>query len=192
MTQEQIAQLALASVGKGCLIETRALIFEPCRISLGDEVRIDAFSMLSPQGGSISIGNNVHIAVGSEIQGAGGVILESGSGISSGVKILSATNDYIHGQLTNPTMPTQLQSLSKAQVLLSEHVVVGVNSVILPGSQLMFGSSVGAMTLVRGTVKEFEVVAGNPMRVLGKRNKRVLLEKHQEYLEYRKIFVERG
>lgn len=184
MTHTQLHDLGFRSLGSNCWVDSRALVLEPGGISLGDNVRVDAFSTLSSQGGTIELGHNVHVASGAVVYGAGGVTLASGCGLASGVKILSASDDYVWGNLTNPTMPDELRGVIKAPVRMGEHVVVGANSVILPGSTIGFGAAVGALTLVRGDVDDFQIVSGNPMRVLGRRNRKTLLARHQEFLRH--------
>jgi galactoside O-acetyltransferase len=159
------------------------MIFGTDKISLGSNVRVDAYTVISSQGGRVQIENNIHIATGVVIYGRGGVSLASGSGLAAGVKLISASDDYSDGFLTNPTMPEDLRAVSSAPVVLKEHAVVGMNSVILPGSNIGFGAAVGALTLVRGVVQDFHIVLGNPMRVVGQRDKEKLLEMHSEYLK---------
>jgi len=187
LSKEEILNLGLHSVGTDALIDSRAMILGAPTISLGDSVRIDAFSVISSQGGNIEIGNNVHIATKATIYGAGGVVMKSGSGLATGVVILSATDDYVFGYLTNPTMNTDHRLVTKAPVVLGRHAVVGANSVVLPGSSLGFGVSVGSLTLVRGVIEDYSIVAGNPGRVIGKRSK-VRLDKLDE--EYSKSIEE--
>lgn len=184
MNSDELVQIGFMSIGSNCQIDSRAMILGPEKISLGDRVRIDAFSTVSSQGGRIEIGNHVHVASSVVIYGAGGVTLATGAGLATGVKVLSSTDDYVWGNLTNPTMPDELRGVTSAPVTLLEHAVVGANSVILPGSTLGFGSAVGALTLVRGRVGDYEIVAGNPMKVLGKRNSKQLTARHSEFLEH--------
>ena len=182
LSKRSLRRLGLKHLGAGCLIDSRALIIGPERISIGNSVRIDAFSVLSSQEGWIEIGNNVHIAPGVVVYGAGGVLLPSGCGLAAGVKLLSATDDFLWGHLTNPMIPQVFRSQQKGPVTLGEHAVVGVNSVLLPGCQLGFGAAVGAMTVVKGKVNDFEIVVGNPMKVIGTRNRELLESLHKEYL----------
>jgi acetyltransferase-like isoleucine patch superfamily enzyme len=181
LSNEEILNLGFNSVGTDALIDSRAMILGAPTISIGDSVRIDAFSVLSSQGGRIDIGNNVHIATKATVYGAGGVEMESGSGLATGVVILSATDDYVFGYLTNPTMSIDHRLVTKAPVVLGKHVVVGANSVVLPGSNLGFGVSVGALTLVRGVIEDYSIVAGNPGKVIGKRSKVRLDKLDEEY-----------
>jgi acetyltransferase-like isoleucine patch superfamily enzyme len=184
ISRSDLENMGFMSIGSNCLVDSRAMIYGPEKISLGSNVRVDAFSTVSSQGGRVEIGNHVHIATGVVIYGSGGVSLASGSGLAAGVKILSATDDFMWGNLANPTMPDEFRAVSSAPVVLLEHVLVGVNSVILPGSTIGFGAAVGALTLVKGVVQDHQIVSGNPMRVIGMRNSERMQNRHLEYLKF--------
>ena len=185
LSKVELSEVGFKHLGRNCMIDSRAIILDPSLISIDDDVRIDAFCLVSSQGNEVRIGKNVHIAVGSVIYGAGGVSLGDGAGLSAGVKVLSASDDYVFGHLTNPTIPDNFRSVTRAQISIGTHAIVGVNSVILPGSSIGFGAAVGAQTLVRGNVGEFEIVGGHPMRKLGMRNRSKLMQFHEQYLNWR-------
>lgn len=184
MSGADLANVGFKSLGSNCLVDSRTQIYGPENISLGSNVRVDAFSTISSQGGLIEIGDHVHLATGILIYGLGGVSLAAGSGLAAGVRVLSATDDFMWGSLTNPTMPDEFRGVKSAPVVLLEHAIVGVNSVVLPGSTIGFGAAVGALTLVNGHVQDHEIVSGNPMRVVGRRNRKRLLERHAEFLRF--------
>jgi dTDP-4-amino-4,6-dideoxy-D-glucose acyltransferase len=185
LTTSELHQIGFKSLGKRCLIDGTAIFIDPSLISIDDDVRVDAYVLISANGSEVTIGRNVHIAVGAVIYGGGGVSLGDGSGLSAGVKIVSASDDFVFGHLTNPTIPKEFRSVTRSKVTVGAHAVVGVNSVLLPGATLGFGAAVAAQTLVRGSVSEFEIVGGNPMRHLGNRRKSKLLELHSDYLAWR-------
>jgi tetrahydrodipicolinate N-acetyltransferase len=54
-------------------------------------------------------------------------------------------------------------------IIIEDDVLIGANSVILPGSHLHKGSVVGAGSVVQGAVDEYAIVAGTPARVIGSR-----------------------
>jgi galactoside O-acetyltransferase len=184
LTASELRQVGFRSLGKRCLIDATAILIDPSLISIDDDVRIDAYVLISAHGGEVTIGKNVHIAVGVVIYGGGGVSLGDGSGLSAGVKVVSASDDYVFGHLTNPTIPDDFRFVTRSRIKIGPHAVVGVNSVLLPGSTLGFGSAVAAQTLVKGQVGEFELVGGSPMRQLGHRDKSKLLDLHAKYLSW--------
>jgi galactoside O-acetyltransferase len=184
LTASELRQIGFKSLGKRCLIDGTAILIDPSLISIDDDVRIDAYVLISANGGEVTVGKNVHIAVGAVIYGGGGVSLGDGSGLSAGVKVVSASDDFVLGHLTNPTLPDEFRFVTRSKVTIGPHAVVGVNSVLLPGATLGFGAAVGAQTLVKGKVGEFEIVSGNPMRPMGQRNRSRLLELHSKYLSW--------
>ena len=69
---EELKTLGLKEYGENVLISRKASIYGAGNISLGSNVRIDDFCLLS---GKISLGNYVHIAVGSMLfAGSEGIV----------------------------------------------------------------------------------------------------------------------
>jgi len=61
-------------------------------------------------------------------------------------------------------------------VTLGSHVWIGYRALILPGVTIGDGAVVGAGTVVTKDVGPFEIVAGNPARRLGERNRDLCYE----------------
>ena len=164
-------------VGTNCIINPTVQFYgNHDDFEIGDNVRIDAFCVLS---GKIKIGSFVHIAVGSYLFGSEGITLDDYVGISSGVSIYSATDDYSEGFLTNPTISDEFKKVRKKPVHLKKHTIVGSGSVIMPGTVTGVGASIGALSLIRKSIPPYTIVAGNPAIVLGKRNQYKLDELEQ-------------
>ena len=175
LSREAIEMLGFASVGKNVQISDRASFYGANRITLGNNIRIDDFCVLSAGVGGILVGNYVHIAVSSSLIGAGRITLSDFCNISSRVAIYSSNDDYSGATLTNPTVPSEYTGVTHADVLLGKHVIVGSGSVILPGVTLEEGVAVGALSLVNRNCKMFGIYAGNPARRI-KERKRDLLD----------------
>jgi galactoside O-acetyltransferase len=160
-----------ASVGENVMIHPTVQVFGAASISIGSHTRIDAFGILSAGTEPVHIGNHVHIAAGVYLFGSSApVVLENFVGLSAGVRIYTASDDYRDGWLTGPTVPLDLRRLSAGRVRFGKHAIVGAGTVVLPGVDVGFGASVGALSVVRRDVGEGEIVAGNPVQTLGKRN----------------------
>lgn len=171
MSDRELRAIGFRSIGSNVLVDSSAVIHNAQHISLGSNVRIDAFVMLLAGQEGVAIGNHVHIAPGSRISGTSApVSFGDFSGVSGGVAIYTASDDYRHGHLTNPTVPAEYRSLRVGAITLEKHAIVGANSVLLPGVVLGLGSSVGALTLVNSSVPKGAVVSGNPMKKLGERD----------------------
>jgi len=174
-----LKNLGLASYGSNVLISERASVYGAPRIHLGNNVRIDDFCVLSAGPGGIRIGDFVHIAVGSTLQGAGAITLGDFANISSRVAIYSSSDDFSGATMTNPMVPTQFTGVYSSPVSLERHVIVGCGSVVLPGVKLHEGAAVGALSLVKTDCPPFTISAGTPARVLKERH-RGLLEKEAQ------------
>ena len=130
--------------------------------------------LASAGNGHIRIGSYIHIGGMCFVAGAGGVDLEDFSGLSQGVRIYSASDDYSSHALTNPTVPREFLNVDIAPVRLGRRVIIGSGSVILPGCNVGEGSSVGAMSLVTKSLAPWGIYAGAPARFLKKRSQQLL------------------
>jgi galactoside O-acetyltransferase len=113
--------------------------------------------------------------------GTYGIVLEDFCGLSVRVSIVSASDDYSGGCLTNPTVPGDFRQVARGRVVLRRHAIVGCGSVRMPGVEIGLGASVGALSFVNKSVPEFMVVSGNPLRRVGARS-RDILQREQELL----------
>jgi acetyltransferase-like isoleucine patch superfamily enzyme len=152
----------LDSVGRDVRIHKSCVILGGKRIRVGSHVRIDCFSLLSAGEHGITIGDHVHIAVGVCLFGSGGKIEVSDfAGISARTLLYTATDDYTSGNLTGPTIPDKYRKVIQGDIILGKHCVIGCGSVVMP-CRIGLGATVGALSLVKKDVPEFEVVAGIP------------------------------
>lgn len=186
LSRDVIERMGFASVGTNAQISDRASFYGTDRITLGDNVRIDDFCVLSAGVGGINIGQYVHIAVYSSLIGAGNITLFDFSNISSRVAIYSSSDDFSGATMTNPTVPGEFTSVTHADVFVGKHVIVGSGSVILPGVTLEEGVAVGALSLVTKRCEAFGIYAGNPARRI-KERKRDLLVLEQKLMSKRAI-----
>lgn len=171
----ELAALGFAACGERVRIDRSARFYGAERISIGSDVRIDAYCVLSAGEGGITIGDHVHLGVYVFLSGAGRIELHDFCGLSGRVSVYSSNDDYSGEALTGPTIPQELRKVHSAPVLIGEHVIVGAGSVILPGATLETGAAVGALTLIKGTIPEFTIVAG-AARPASKPRQRGLLE----------------
>jgi dTDP-4-amino-4,6-dideoxy-D-glucose acyltransferase len=166
------------SVGKNVSIHRSCVIFGGKRIHIGSNVRVDCFSMLSAGEQGIVIGDHVHIAVGCYLFGSGGKItIGDFAGLSARVSLFTATDDYLLGYMTNPTVPDKYKRVTKGDILLNKHALVGCGAVIMPCT-LGVAASVAALSFVNKNVADFDVVQGSPAVKVTSRRRRILdLEK---------------
>ena len=181
-SESELMTIGFKSFGCRVKISRKASIYNPANITIGNNVRIDDFVIITAGEEDIIIGNNVHIAAFCGLFGSQGITLEDFSGLSSRVSIYSVSDDYSGQFLTNPTIPSEFRKISKGRVTLKKHVIVGSNSVILPGVTIGVGTAVGALTLVRKNLDEWSIYSGFLCRKITSRRKG-LIELENEYLE---------
>ena len=161
---DELKEIGSKEIGDNVLISRKSSIYGAKNISIGNNVRIDDFSILS---GNISIGNYVHIAAGVMIfAGEEGVVLEDFVGVSSRTAIYAVTDDYSGDALTNPMVPDEYRNIIGGKVILKKHAV---------GE----GASVGSMSLINKNIEDFTINVGIPAKFIKKRNNKMLLLEKQ-------------
>src|SRR5262249_651870 len=115
------------------------------------------------------IGNHVHIASHASITGGGRCVLGDFCGLSSGVRVLTGTDDFLGAALTGPTVPAEFRRLTRAFVVVESHPVVGANAATLPGLRIGEGAAVGAGSVVTRDLAPWGVYAGAPARLIRSR-----------------------
>ncbi len=181
-TTDELSLLGFKSIGKDVLISKKTSIYGISNSSIGNNVRIDDFCVLSAGKRGIYIGNNVHIAIYSSLQGDGNITLQDFSGLSSRVSIYSSNDDYSGKHMSNPTVPKNFTNVSSADVLICKHVIIGSGSIVLPGVVINIGAAIGALSLVNKNCEEFYIYSGNPAKKLMPRKKN-LLELEEAFLK---------
>jgi len=174
LSKESIADLGFKSCGENVFISEKASFYNCKNISIGSNVRIDDFCVLSAGDGGIELGNYIHVAVYSSLIGAGKIVIEDYSNISSKVAIYSSNDDYSGAWMTNPMVPSELTNVIQADVRVGRHVIVGAGSIILPGVTLHEGVAIGALSLVSKSCRDFGVYTGVPAKRIKERDKNVL------------------
>ncbi len=180
LSKAEIAGMGFSSVGENAQLSSNASFYNCAKIDIASNVRIDDFCVLSAGPGGIEIGNYVHIAVYASLIGAANITLEDYCNISSRVGIYSSSDDYSGMAMTNPTIPSRFTNVHSADIKIMKHVIIGSNSVVLPGLTLGEGAAIGAMSLVKSDCEQFGIFAGIPANRIGDR-KRSLLELEEQF-----------
>lgn len=179
--ENDLKDYGFKSIGKNVSISKSCTIVGQENIEIGDNVKIDSYCILIATKGDITIGSNVHVGAYTALFASKKIILSDFCGLSQGVRIYTASDDYSGNSLTNPTIPEKYKDVIKGNVILKKHVIVGANSVILPNVILDEGVAIGALSLVTKSLKEWNIYSGNPARKVMIRSKKILsLEKLYE------------
>ena len=180
---DQLRDVGFRALGKNVAIHEDVNIHGVENIRFGDNVRIDAYVTIIATG-PIEIGSYVHIGSYCLLSGGEGISIGDFSALSQGVKIYSRSDDYSGKTLGNPTVPDKYKAIKRGKVTLNRHVVIGAGSVIMPGVTIGEGSSVGALSLVGGSLPPWGVYFGSPARKVADRS-RDLLALEQQLLAQR-------
>lgn len=149
--------------GEHVTIYPGARLICPENIAIGSHVIIDDFVFVG-QHGRLALGNYVHLAVASSITGGGECILCDFAGLSSGVRIITGSEDFLGGGLTNPTVPMKYRGVKRGFVVIGSHAIIGANAVVLPNVTIGEGAAIGAGAIVTRDVEPWSVYAGMPAR----------------------------
>jgi dTDP-4-amino-4,6-dideoxy-D-glucose acyltransferase len=181
-TDNELKEIGFRKLGREVYISRKASIYKPESISLGNNIRIDDFCILSG-GIGIELGSYIHLGAYSALFGGAGILLEDFSGLSARVTIYSESDDFSGLSMTNPLIPDDYKTrFNKGKVILRKHVIVGVNSTILPGLVLEEGSAIGAHSLVSKNCDSWSIYFGVPAKKI-KNRKQKILELEQNFLK---------
>jgi dTDP-4-amino-4,6-dideoxy-D-glucose acyltransferase len=174
-TKEELKSIGFKSIGDNVLISNKTSIYNAKNISIGNNVRIDDFSVLSAGDGGIDIGNNVHIVIFCSIIGKSKITFSNFSGLSSRVSVYSSTDDYSGGFLTNPTVDEKFTNVISGDVFLGKHVIIGAGSVILPNVTIGDYSAVAGLSLVSKNIGELKIFGGIPAKEIKERKNNLII-----------------
>lgn len=162
-------------------------IFESAKIinrnnlSINDFSQIDDFVFLNA-GIKTEIGKFVHIASFCSVIGGGEFYMEDFSGLSAGCRIITGSDDFTGGGLTNPTVPVEYTNVKKSFVRIKRHAIIGTNVTILPGVTIGEGAAVGVGCIVRKDLEPWSIYIGQDCRRLKSRPQNLILELEKELL----------
>ena len=177
--QTELSELGLNSIGENVRISKKASIYGAENISLGNNVRIDDFCILS---GKIFIENNIHIAAGCYLYGGeAGIKIYDFANLSSRIAVYAISDDYSGSSMTNPTIPDKYKNITHKKVIINRHVIIGPGSTLLPGVIIGEGTAIGAMSLVNDSLPPWKICVGIPAKPIKDRSK-ALLRQEFEFL----------
>ena len=170
-TEKELLELGLKSIGKNVLISRKCSIYSPEKTTIGDNVRIDDFCILS---GEITLGSYIHISAYCAMYGAFGVEMEDYTGLSPRCTVFSASDDFSGDYLISPMADKSKTNVTGGKVLIKRYSQIGAGCIILPCVTIEEGIAVGAMSLVNKNLGEWGIYAGTPAKKIKDRKKGLL------------------
>lgn len=151
--------------GKQSIIRSRTRIdvFPYNKFDLGIRSVIEDFATINNGVGDVIIGNQTIVGLGNVIIGP----------VQIGNKVMLAQNIVVsglnHGYEDVTLSPSEQKEVCK-EVIISDDVWIGANSVITAGVILGKHCIIGAGSVVTKNIPEFSVAVGNPAKVIKRYN----------------------
>lgn len=181
LTEVDLKDFGFKSLGHNVRISSDARIYGQQNISIGNNVRIDDFTILSAVNGHITIGNYVFIARNSHLSGYLGIDMHDFSSMAANTIVYSASDDYTGDYLTAQAIPQKYTAHIGGPVVIGRHVIIGSATTIIGPAVIGEGCSIGAMTLVQKDLAPWGIYIGIPAK-RHKERKRGLLQLEQAFL----------
>lgn len=156
-----------ARVGTGVQIFRGALILRPEVIKIGDNSRIDDFTRVEG-GQGLEIGRHVHISSFCSIFAGGSCRIGDYACMAQGSRILTGSEQL--DAAMSSVAPNEWRHVITTEVVLDHLSFLGANAVVMPGTSLAIGAVVGAGAVVTRPIGPWEVWAGVPARMIGRRD----------------------
>ena len=163
-TERDLKKLSFKYLGKNIRISKDCLINGVKNISIKDNVRIDSYTSIIANVGSLKIGNDVHIGGHGHLLCAGNLIIENKCTLSQNVKVYSQTDDYSGKSSHGLFVKDKKKNYIKGKVKIGSGTIIGSGTVILPGVSIKDGTSIGALSLVNKDINEVGIYGGIPCK----------------------------
>ncbi|MEK7533760.1 MAG: acyltransferase [Patescibacteria group bacterium] len=162
----------LKRMGKNVLIDVGVFLNGTKNISIDDYTWIDMGCRIEAMLGEIQIGKRVHIAPYAIIAAREKVIIHDYVGIGASAKIYAnSERPYGGKRMSGPMIPEEYKAFYSKEIVLEKDSCVGTGAVLLPGAYIGEGAIVGANTVIKNKIEPYNIVAGLPPRIIGKRDK---------------------
>jgi acetyltransferase-like isoleucine patch superfamily enzyme len=148
-----------------CLISSQARVQLTNNISFGKGTVVKPFAVIQTQSGRIKTGK--HCAIGSFNHistGIEDVILGDFVRLGPSVTILGGSRNY---KIRNELIVNQGSYHQRTRI--GDDVLIGANTVILPGCNIGDGVVVGAGSVITKDVPAYSIIAGSPAKIIGER-----------------------
>jgi UDP-3-O-[3-hydroxymyristoyl] glucosamine N-acyltransferase len=173
LDEAELRDLGIRNVGKNVRVSEDATIVGLANIDLGSNIRIDSNVVILSRRGWLKVGDNVHLEPASSIVAHHGVSIGSYCTLSHGVRLFTASADYSGESFHNVFPDGRYQNPRIGAINLENHVIIGGNSVVMPGVNIGEGAAIGALSFVRSSLDPWGIYGGNPIRRLGNRSTKI-------------------
>lgn len=170
-SKKELQTIGFKSIGDNVKLSRKASVYSPQFISIGNNVRIDDFCILS---GNITIGSHVHVSAYVALYGSKGIVLEDYCGISAKSIVYSAMDDFSGDYLIGPIHHREKTNVTGGLVRIRKYSQIGAGVIVFPNLEIGEGTVIGALSLVLHSVDDWGVYCGIPCKRLKDRNQGLL------------------
>jgi acetyltransferase-like isoleucine patch superfamily enzyme len=143
----------------------RALIQNEGRMHFGDRIRLDGTTVrlefVCFEGAELSIGSGTYINYGTNISARKSMKIGENCNIGQYCIIMDADYHSLDDH-SRPDVPERVE--------IGNDVWLGARVIVLKGTRIGDGATIGANSVVKGTVPAGAIAAGNPARVIRMRD----------------------
>jgi acetyltransferase-like isoleucine patch superfamily enzyme len=161
----------LGSCGENVFIGHNVVFTNPSEVYLGDNVRIDPFTLITT---ALEVGNNVQICSHAVLGGgkAHKVTIGDWCFIGYGSKLFCASEDYSgdHGPVNEFWGNNKIY---RGNITFENYSGIASDVMVFPGITIPEGCTIGAKSLIypKNDLKEWSIYLGNPLQFHKERNK---------------------
>jgi len=170
-TPEELESIGFKTIGDNVLISKKASIYSPHMISIGSNVRVDDFCILS---GEIILHSYIHIAAYCGLFGKSGIEMESFTGLSPRCTLFSVSDDFGGDYLISPMTNPLHNHLIQGKIIIKKYSQIGADCILLPAVTIEEGCAVGAKALVKDSTAPWGIYVGQPAKRMKDRSKDLL------------------
>ena len=153
-----LKKIKFKKIGSNAQISKNITIIGEKNISIGSNVRIDDYTVISSREGGLKIGSNVHIGAQSYLGCAGQIVIGNNVNISQGVRIYSKINNYLDYKRNNKIL--------LGLVEIDNNVIIGSGTVLIGKCKISEGATIGALSLVKNNLRKWSINAGIPAKFI--------------------------
>jgi acetyltransferase-like isoleucine patch superfamily enzyme len=181
-SRDELLSMGFAYVGQNVKVFKNSTLVKCENIYLGDACQIDDFVHIIASE-PLRIGRRVHIACYSSIAGGGEVSIEDYCGLSAGCRLISGSEDFMGGGMTNPCIPEKFRKVTRSHILIKKHSILGTNTIVYPGVTINEGVATGSATIVNKDLESWGLYMGAPAKRIKERPREMILSLEQELIK---------
>lgn len=169
-TNEELKIFGFKEIGENVFISRKASIYSPNKISIGNNVRIDDFCILS---GNIKIGNYVHISAFCALYGKYGIEISDYCGCSPRCILFSASDDFSGEYMVSPMVDDKYTKVSGGPIKMEKYSQLGANSIVMPNITISEGAATGTFTFINKNLDLWKIYIGIPVKYYSDRKQNI-------------------